>query len=1557
MTARNWMAALAVALATFASSAQSQSLLETYRADIGEIDRRNSSGARLTDPAAILTQDRANVHRFGYRQAGDTFDSVFQSREMRARIPSLVARGSMSPAAQAAIRSGATAQLEVRIWGQGSTPSYLTVELAGSAPVAAADPVLSPTELSRSARNIQSALNARGFDAGPVDGQPGQRTRSAIAAFQSSIGVAPTGTLTRSQLAMLTVGASAPGPSFDCSRAGTPTEIAICATPSLAALDRALAEAWSASGRRADQTAWLRSRDACGADVACLTQSMRARIVALGGSPAPALSAGQLEAGQPATTGFSAFASAPAAAATAPIPSGPRAHFDQGTLVDGPDALARRLALLEIKRNPAVLDDTNILDAIRRLQNAETDPADRAFNAMNAIEKEDSRNALRAALLQEAETVRAVTPEDPIAVTLYSYSRPREFVEGTGLELVGGAPQMVLNARPYPIGSIVVTLPNEISGPLPIGRSEAAAFIDRVSEENTNGRQPRTVIWGQITRIGQDDSVESFARPINQRGTPATFEPIRAELHFVAMDSQRRSILPLEPGAEPVHRWPLGRAESPSGGQSALALAQSLGLPTVDEALDVPLPTQRRDAPGWGQFTALAWLGQHPDAPREGNAFVGVAQGMLSEADHLSFFGRPRFGNADIVRSVTNAAYGSDPFQDEFARRDAKRVFFERYYDPILARAPSWPVQVRHSVELRLGTYNFETESFSLQQIQSNLSNGLFRVVDLPADGRTEGLASAERFGKLPEEIRVPPDQARVLRQMAQDGLVQLVWWASFDYSVDTSAIEQAFGSRRNTTIRTGQGTLQRIGIYAGPSLDWEVLSLPVDDLLIPLPDAPVEPTAPVASDFARGVAEAETSDGVAIAGHVARLLGTDGFEDVAKLMPEVRNANEFDAPAAMQTAIAQLRAGAEMPLAIRSGIALGTYDLENGTFAFRDGGLNFRARQGDLNVTISLVGPDAFAPLEMDQATARYVAEQRSRNIMMFAELTPETAERVQARTQNVSLLARPERIVFYTQDENNLPKVLAERRFGEANAKAEERIARRFDPEQFAALGDMRLQVTPHITDLIGLRDGYQPSAEALRDIVAAAWTERDAGLPGPALFEAGQARPDPVWIARHREMILSWLRAKATGLGQDFTARVMVRNDRTCGAFVDAYGHLGQQVMTAVPSLREDQNQLAQLLSQANGPVKVPRRYAVTQTRPHAEADRCTSGLVVLVLEDALHEGRPGNGAVATQIEFTLGMAERVEGPGKVPGLVVKGAAAATRIEMGDGALGPVLTLAAMPKADDTPEPGAAAPQSDTAASHDDQLAAAQAVISPETSTSRPNWPDITLESTNNAKLDLLGVAPGQSMQEAAETLSSLDGVEAVFETAKPLGEDMSAAHRALGYQRVYLRRGGTEAITIASWAPEGEVVGIMRRMVMTDRTLPFDRIVAALTEKYDKPDFITPEAELRGWNAARQSCYVMPFGLQALPRLVPLDGKATQPLHRRSPAYQIGMPDFPPSVAEMYSGCGEVLSYREERGASRGQSGFSLVLLDFDRLERARDALSPKATADEDFEIEF
>ena len=81
-----------------------------------------------------------------------------------------------------------------------------------------------------------------------------------------------------------------PRASFPCGKATTPTEKAICGDFALAAWDRSVAAAWREAMNSpaknqdelsASQKEWLRQRDACGTDVACLAAEMFQRVNAL----------------------------------------------------------------------------------------------------------------------------------------------------------------------------------------------------------------------------------------------------------------------------------------------------------------------------------------------------------------------------------------------------------------------------------------------------------------------------------------------------------------------------------------------------------------------------------------------------------------------------------------------------------------------------------------------------------------------------------------------------------------------------------------------------------------------------------------------------------------------------------------------------------------------------------------------------------------------------------------------------------------------------------------------------------------------------------------------------------------------------------------------------------------------------------------------------------------------------------------------------------------------------------------------------------------------------
>ncbi|WP_150622260.1 lysozyme inhibitor LprI family protein [Pandoraea horticolens] len=80
--------------------------------------------------------------------------------------------------------------------------------------------------------------------------------------------------------------------SFDCTKAASATEKAICADAKLSKLDSDLAVVWKRVSRAsstpslvASQLQWLKRRDTCGADVACLSTRYNERLAALADNP------------------------------------------------------------------------------------------------------------------------------------------------------------------------------------------------------------------------------------------------------------------------------------------------------------------------------------------------------------------------------------------------------------------------------------------------------------------------------------------------------------------------------------------------------------------------------------------------------------------------------------------------------------------------------------------------------------------------------------------------------------------------------------------------------------------------------------------------------------------------------------------------------------------------------------------------------------------------------------------------------------------------------------------------------------------------------------------------------------------------------------------------------------------------------------------------------------------------------------------------------------------------------------------------------------------------
>jgi len=97
-------------------------------------------------------------------------------------------------------------------------------------------------------------------------------------------------------LTLLVLSTSGYAAGFDCSKAASAAEKAVCADNALSGMDSALSGMWKqtlagggdAATLKAAQRDWLKQRDACGSDKACLSKRYRERLLALGGALGPA---------------------------------------------------------------------------------------------------------------------------------------------------------------------------------------------------------------------------------------------------------------------------------------------------------------------------------------------------------------------------------------------------------------------------------------------------------------------------------------------------------------------------------------------------------------------------------------------------------------------------------------------------------------------------------------------------------------------------------------------------------------------------------------------------------------------------------------------------------------------------------------------------------------------------------------------------------------------------------------------------------------------------------------------------------------------------------------------------------------------------------------------------------------------------------------------------------------------------------------------------------------------------------------------------------------------
>lgn len=128
MVMKALLALLTIVFAYALSSARAEELVEQYVAVLSERDHFNSKGGRLTDAAAIIRQDRANYHKFGMRDRGDSGDNFFADAANRDLLERMLNRGSSSRSAINAIVNGTPVVL-VQIFKSGSGQDFVNVSV------------------------------------------------------------------------------------------------------------------------------------------------------------------------------------------------------------------------------------------------------------------------------------------------------------------------------------------------------------------------------------------------------------------------------------------------------------------------------------------------------------------------------------------------------------------------------------------------------------------------------------------------------------------------------------------------------------------------------------------------------------------------------------------------------------------------------------------------------------------------------------------------------------------------------------------------------------------------------------------------------------------------------------------------------------------------------------------------------------------------------------------------------------------------------------------------------------------------------------------------------------------------------------------------------------------------------------------------------------------------------------------------------------------------------------------------------------------------------------
>lgn len=1045
----------------------------------------------------------------------------------------------------------------------------------------------------------QRRLSALGYDVGTPDGVSGPRTRQAIAAYQQSIGAAPTGTLTFSEREALMGGGAVP-----TSAPVTMAPIGQAGFDLLHDVDLPGNDFRSGMSDPALKGIVLDGcMSACAADGRCqaFTYNASARVCFLKSAATNPSAYGGAISGMRKSTG--SFAGAPGVGTD---PSGGRplspsevARLQAGLSQRGydvgvPDGVVggktraaiarfvaenpgqasqeinvtlmqavlgltaapsrptaidtsqyrtfeeadRDFALIALAKDPSILDRSGVLQTWFSRDARSPDFGDdfaliTAYDKGNSVERETILSAYRQTLLDEAKAFIADPANLEFHLRITNLVQFDTFEPGTGLLIRPGYIDVLEDKRLLyrtivagkVFGGLTLDAPDIRAIPV-ADEAAAAALIDRIEAQSGNGLGNITV-WLTISEVGVDRNAAS---------TPLTADiPVTASIDKVALMTFGRDGRALGEEMEVLY-LPSNMSPSQEAPADNLRVAEALALPMIEGHLVVPGTRGSGSTLGYAmgasaqymenlaRFLNLAALRLNPD--RAGDWIEEPATRVLmTQGQHLRVYGQ-----------TANEFYN---FANEFDRRRAMNVYAAEVVPELIAAAPKLPLNVVSVSIAQLGDYDFGTQSFPIAYPDAQL-------FDLPSNlGR---LRATPHYLDLPTSLPVNEVNAEAMVRAAPNGQ-PVVYIATFGTLAlpPSGAVVANANSAEDPILGALVFSPLRAGIFADVALRQSLIDLDPAKV-IEDPNGPRMPAPPTATQLALN--DIVVSTEVELLGHAYDRLAPEGLAaSIVGSADLVRRANEFDVAQQRLTVEQSLKDASRRPVWLKGLMTFGTYSTETGKFDAAE--INFYLPDDggfSANYHYSLSDPRQLTDIAIPADEAKRIVETASRQLAVlaqvdFIDITSDGSD--QTPTYKIALDLKEMLILTEDDGSGRAPELIARLHPGAGATDVPMQIAtapplRQLDPE---TLDYLRIKYAPETMD----DAAYERMMSARWAMEQVKWVPQEEYFfpPGTDLLSAGVRQrwlPDfKLWAAARVASLSGPLRIACTMAinGQSWTS----------------------------------------------------------------------------------------------------------------------------------------------------------------------------------------------------------------------------------------------------------------------------------------------------------------------------------------------------------------------------------------------------------------------------------